>query len=886
LREFAQEAAATHRPMGVGHDVPKPSLDGQCRARAATVARADAVREGPDQDAHAQHAIGHRVSLGRAGAAILRDVSGAPEDPIPEDRRSFAPADRRQLQHDILFDIFRGTPGFWAPPASNKNTTCFWRGAKKRMQWNEEQASFIRQPLTSGSLIGLAGCGKSKSIVGRLLHWMDEGSIEGAHAFVVLTFSRAACADFRAKGAALRPGVFDTDNVRTIHSLAGTIRQGAGETSSLQTVVYRATKTIATMAHGDACAASRVRHIVVDEAQDISRSQYEFVMCLADRLGASVVMAGDPNQSIYGFQGGDDRFLREHPGWRVHLRRNYRSNPGIVRVANIARPWAEHPDMISMSGGGPPRPVLVTASQRDVRALETRLMSIVRSEQERDGLRSFAVIGPIKRGCTDDGNFWRIGLQWVVNVLDAHDIPYAMHYDETRAGADGARGAPAAACSGRVQILTVHAAKGLEFDTVVVVNFHDNATGMPASLITPQTRHDWQCLWYVALSRARTRLVCVSLREREVFSFRRRDGEARDLLRAMFRVSDDLRVASSNVTKKKKKSGGAQKQPEWAWTDLLNDRTLVDERTLCIMEDDMLGGVTTIDPGTDSPGLEDHAALASLYGEWAENYFEYCYRKQLPSCFWRILMMVDDVVVLPSHLHANVRRFLYATGGRAEHLCVADLVSRADAFGLGELVDIVRARGHASHVHLYVENDCKWFDPETLMGLMTDWQTRRLQLTPHDVWTMCLFLWQYRCEAKYRWIHRQDPVLEPFANNIKRWAEDLEDGWRFQVNVQWHGLPINGIIDALHGAHKHIIEFKFSTAPFQTTHALQVLGYAHMHAPDDAHAFVTTVWNLYNGERTECRGTHASNHTHVHRELQERLSSRSRVTSDREHRQA
>ena len=50
--------------------------------------------------------------------------------------------------------------------------------------------------------------------------------------------------------------------------------------------------------------ARKFRHLLVDEFQDCSPAQYRLVRAW-NRLGRSLFVIGDPDQSIYGFRGSD-----------------------------------------------------------------------------------------------------------------------------------------------------------------------------------------------------------------------------------------------------------------------------------------------------------------------------------------------------------------------------------------------------------------------------------------------------------------------------------------------------------------------------------------------------------------------------------------------------
>jgi DNA helicase-2/ATP-dependent DNA helicase PcrA len=82
----------------------------------------------------------------------------------------------------------------------------------------------------------------------------------------------------------------------------------------------------------------RFRHLFVDEFQDVNPLQFHL---LQQWLGpdSDVCIVGDPNQAIYGWNGADARYLVDFDhffpgGGTVTLEDNYRSTPQILAVAN------------------------------------------------------------------------------------------------------------------------------------------------------------------------------------------------------------------------------------------------------------------------------------------------------------------------------------------------------------------------------------------------------------------------------------------------------------------------------------------------------------------------------------------------------------------------
>lgn len=84
---------------------------------------------------------------------------------------------------------------------------------------------------------------------------------------------------------------------------------------------------------------SQYKHICIDEAQDLNKAQYEFIKALCGDVLRSILMVGDPNQMIYGFNGSSEDFLCTHfvndfSPQQFELKQNYRSTKAVIKIAN------------------------------------------------------------------------------------------------------------------------------------------------------------------------------------------------------------------------------------------------------------------------------------------------------------------------------------------------------------------------------------------------------------------------------------------------------------------------------------------------------------------------------------------------------------------------
>lgn len=91
---------------------------------------------------------------------------------------------------------------------------------------------------------------------------------------------------------------------------------------------------------------AKYKHICVDEAQDLNKAQYEFIKALCGDEIKSVMMVGDPNQMIYGFNGSSadylcTYFLKDFSANAFQLKENYRSSKTVIRLANKLKPGSQ-----------------------------------------------------------------------------------------------------------------------------------------------------------------------------------------------------------------------------------------------------------------------------------------------------------------------------------------------------------------------------------------------------------------------------------------------------------------------------------------------------------------------------------------------------------------
>ncbi|MGK5170490.1 UvrD-helicase domain-containing protein [Geodermatophilus sp. CPCC 205761] len=148
-----------------------------------------------------------------------------------------------------------------------------------------------------------AGQGKTEVVAARLRHLIEEERLSGTDDLLVLSFSRAAVAAVqgRVRGDSSLAAV----TVRTFDSLASRLLLEAGE--DVEGLRFdpriRAATELLEKPDSDVPTVDLLRHVVVDEVQDLVGDRAELVLALLRRLDADAgfTVLGDPLQAVFDF---------------------------------------------------------------------------------------------------------------------------------------------------------------------------------------------------------------------------------------------------------------------------------------------------------------------------------------------------------------------------------------------------------------------------------------------------------------------------------------------------------------------------------------------------------------------------------------------------------
>ena len=447
-------------------------------------------------------------------------------------------------RNKIRDDVFAITDKESTPSNSLKTVKVISTEITK--MFDDHQLEFINMPIDySGKFYGIPGGGKTTAIVERLRRAIKKQLIPESNGFLLVTFSNQGVKDFIERGC--DDTVFNRDTVSTFHSLAGKILSflakmssrndiefSVGETS-LKKVVSYSTSIILKVSSEVLRSIPFLRDVrcaTIDEAQDINSDQYTFIKELSKKLTIPLVLVGDPNQSIYEFQGGSSIYLVEHPGFCVQSIVNYRSSPEIVDVLNAIMPiplahglrmTSSLDDTITSSRK---KPRLLIGSMRDI--LGDILIKVKHFLLKGEIGKTMAVIGPVKNSRIQNEKYTSLALNTVLKYLQGNDIPCVRHYrvsdddgnDEKRSHNKKKRlptkSTEKDVSSGsKIHFMTVHASKGLEFDDVILLNYQLKTQSRTVEDMKQYRSCEY--IWYVGFSRPKETLSVYHLEDNDIW---------------------------------------------------------------------------------------------------------------------------------------------------------------------------------------------------------------------------------------------------------------------------------------------------------------------------------------------------------------------------------
>lgn len=259
------------------------------------------------------------------------------------------------------------------------------------------------------------------------------------------------------------------------------------------------------------------KYIIVDEYQDISRQRFDLTKALSQICDAKIIAVGDDWQSIYAYAGSD-----------ITLFTKFKESMGYGQELKITRTYRNAQEVIDIAGG---------FIQKNDSQLKKALVS-PKHIQDPVVIESYTEDVDRKQTKGKGGKYYMIGRtveDIVATILkenpkssilllgrygfDAYNLSRSADfiYDEKTGGVHSKK-FPGV----RLEFMTVHRAKGLGFDNVIIINARNELYGFPSQIqedpvLKYVVKDDFSIeyaeerrLFYVALTRTKNRVYIVA----------------------------------------------------------------------------------------------------------------------------------------------------------------------------------------------------------------------------------------------------------------------------------------------------------------------------------------------------------------------------------------
>lgn len=339
------------------------------------------------------------------------------------------------------------------------------------MELSKLQEKIINSTDSKVIVHSCAGSGKTRSLTERLNHLLKTGVAPSD--IVAITFTNAAAEEMYERVGAV-PGLF----IGTIHSYANRLLLMYGVNTADILNEEKFDKLFRRVKQNPGCI-QKVEHLLLDEGQDSNPQQFEFLLEMVRPKNWMIFC--DVRQSIYRFANADPNhifeLMSEPDVCTYDLNENFRNAPEILDYAkSLIRPLGyEYEDHSkAMRKGIEGRVINVDYSGEGIAQTIKRYV-----EQGRAIYSDWFILTRTNAES-----------EVIMQVLARHKIPY----DTFKKAQLDNKGLKAKMKENTVKVLTIHTAKGLEADNVIVIGarFRDV---------------EERCVSYVAATRARNLLV-------------------------------------------------------------------------------------------------------------------------------------------------------------------------------------------------------------------------------------------------------------------------------------------------------------------------------------------------------------------------------------------
>ena len=328
----------------------------------------------------------------------------------------------------------------------------------REVNLDEKQLEFVNSPVQSCSVIGVPGCGKSTTIAKYVIEKKTQGILNDKEILCIL-FGKPAQLSLLKK----MDGYNMFEYVRTFDSLCREFlkknkiydmknnydRLNDEAKNEIHNEIRRKCGIFMNDPNTNMNFWNELKLVIVDEAQDINSNDFNIINCFKKKLSnLNLILIGDPNQCIYSeMRLSNEKYLLTHNKKVYTLENNYRSSHEIVTFAAYFQ--NNKTKIVCSSGVHGPLPKYIKSDCYD--SSNKHIINFI-NEKIING-KSPGKIAILTKLRIQNTNF--------AKLLKKENIKYNNFNNDIKNPKDG------------INLMTYWKAKGLEWDIVVLYDFHD-----------------------------------------------------------------------------------------------------------------------------------------------------------------------------------------------------------------------------------------------------------------------------------------------------------------------------------------------------------------------------------------------------------------------------
>jgi len=702
--------------------------------------------------------------------------------------------------------------------------------------FNDNQLLFINSDIKNCVVLGNPGCGKTKTIIEYCIDKFNKNIIKTSKNFFIISFSKKAQTDFIKRGkTSSQPILFNNMNVKTIHSLAVLIFNKLFNKTSktINTIILATYKNLLSNPKNlnNIYVLSNCLFIIIDEAQDINENQYNLIMLISKLLNIPLILVGDPNQNIYQFQGGSDKFLMNHnKETQFYLTHNYRSTNQIIQFCNYIRPHNFLPQMISGKNINNSKPLIYCNTIDNI--LKHIKIELTNNEYK---LHDIAIIGPVKLSHPINDEYWNIGLQLICNYLEKENIKYIKHFTDPE-NKEFNNQKNFEIKENYVNIITSHGSKGLEFKKTLVINFHLNTFSKKP---TEEEYIKYKYLWYVTLSRAIDKLIIYVDSSKKIFP-------------DIFNVPNELYTTNTHIDKYKLDFKNNDKPHRFTITDMLNNNDYFNENTFYEFNNLFKYSIQKEQLFViDNTNIFENDIYSCLYGLFIEDLFEFYYYKNKNNLLTLInirkqklnnilfITNEEDIII---YKKLQKKNFIDSNG-----ILILQKYYEIDKNKLSnqeqQFILWCYNKLKLNMIIIYIKNKVFTYDKNYLIKL---YDSLLLNFDEKIIFDIVLYFYQIQNECEYLLNHdftQHLKSLETYYIHLDNLSKQYNN-FQFNIHNSHTNIKLTGYIDILHD--NKIIDLKFINS-INEKHIIQILLYYNNYSIDWSIKKDLEIWNIKDG---------------------------------------